>query len=80
MKRRINIRFKAIVLIFSVLTLLSSAAYASGSSNKWRIKVNHDAGSDGTIVFRVSPKDQPAIDISVAIEKGTNENRVAVAI
>lgn len=67
-------------MFFAILTLLSSAAHAGGLSNKWRINVNHDAKSDGTMIFRVSPKDQPPIDMTVNIKDGTNENRVAVAI
>ena len=50
-------------------------------SSKLRgIKVIHNAKSDGTIVFRVSPKDQLSIDVTIQIKKGTNENRVAVEI
>jgi hypothetical protein len=80
MNRTINTRFRGIILLFAVLTLLSNAAYAGGLSNKWRIKVNHNAKSDGTMLFRVSPKDQPAIDVTVDIKDGTRENRVAVTI
>ena len=61
------------------MTLLSTASYAGELSNKWRIKVNHSAKSDGT-VFRVSPEEQPSIDVTVNIKKGTRENKVAVAI
>jgi len=75
----INTRFRGI-LFFAVLILLSTAAYAGELSNKWRIKVNHSAKSDGTMLFRVSPKEQPAIDIAVHIKDGTRENKVAVAI
>ncbi|GAH32730.1 unnamed protein product, partial [marine sediment metagenome] len=80
MNLTINTRFRGIILFFAVLTLLSNAAYAGELSNKWRIKVNHDAKSDGTMLFRISPKEQPAIDITVHIKDGTSENRVAVAI
>jgi hypothetical protein len=76
----INTRVREIMLCFAVLTLFSTAAYAGDLSNKWRINVNHSAKSDGTMLFRVSPKEQPAIDITVNIKDRTRENKVAVAI
>jgi hypothetical protein len=59
-----NNRFRRTILFFAVLTFLATVAYAGELSNKWRIKVNHDAKSDCTMVFRVSPKDQTAIDVT----------------
>jgi hypothetical protein len=47
---------------------------------KWRIKVNHSAKSDGTIVFRVSPEGQPAIVVTVEIKDGTKKRKVAAVI
>jgi len=50
-------------------------------TDDYRINVNHDAGSDGQIVFQVVTKKDPTTkDITVEIKKGTNENRVADAI
>jgi len=49
-------------------------------TDDYRISVNHDAGSDGEIIFRVTPKEGTAKDVKVAIKKGTSENDVARAI
>ena len=39
-------------------------------SNKWRIEVSDGANNDGTILFRVTPKDGAPVDVSVAIKDG----------
>lgn len=49
-------------------------------SNKWRIEVDGKADSDGMIVFRVTPKDGTATDVSVPIQKGSSDNQAAKAI
>jgi len=46
-------------------------------SNKWRIEISEGANSDGTILFRLTPKDGAATDVSVAIKDGRSENHVA---
>jgi hypothetical protein len=59
--------------------LVSTATWADELklSNKWRVEVSERASSDGTIMFRVSPKDGPPIDVPVAIKDGRGENDVA---
>jgi hypothetical protein len=49
-------------------------------SNNWRIEVDGSADSDGTIVFRITPKDGTATDVTVPIQKGSSENEAAKAI
>lgn len=50
-------------------------------TDDYRINVNHDADSDGQIVFQVVTKKDPVTkDITVQIKKGTSENNVAQAI
>ena len=50
-------------------------------TDDYRIAVNHDADSDGTIVFQVvTKKEGTTHDITATIKKGTNENDVARAI
>ena len=69
-----------IILFFGLAIFVSSTVYAGDLSNKWRIKVNHNAKSDGEIVFRISPENQTAIDVSVFIKAHTMENSVAADI
>ena len=69
----------ATALIVSVAAFQSLPAMAS-DSNKWRIEVNHNAHSDGQVVFRVEPKGGQPTDVIVDIAKDTSENKVAVAI
>jgi hypothetical protein len=50
-------------------------------TDDYRINVNHDADSDGQIVFQVvTKKDPKTTDVTVTIKKGTSENHVADAI
>jgi hypothetical protein len=49
-------------------------------TDDYRINVNHDAESDGELLFQVTPKDGATQDVKVAIKKGTGENDVARAI
>ena len=49
-------------------------------TDDYRISVNHDADSDGEIVFRVTPKGGAPMEVKVTISKGTSENGVARAI
>ncbi|MBG7601012.1 MAG: hypothetical protein IZT60_00505 [Gammaproteobacteria bacterium] len=75
-------RFVLIILLFSALALAScvSTHHPGGLSNKWRIEVSEGAKSDGIMLFRVTPNDQPAIDVRVHINDGLRENMVAKAI
>lgn len=61
----------------------SPAAPASKLSytDDYRIQVNHNAGSDGTIAFRITTQEGGTVhEVSVSIKKGTGENAVARAI
>lgn len=80
MSSTMKTRFTGILLLFSVFALLSCVSYSAGLSNKWRIEVSEGAKSSGVMVFRVSPKGQPAIDVTVHINDGLRENMVAQAI
>ena len=48
-------------------------------SNKWRVKFDNEAKSDGTLVFRLVMKDTKVepITVNIPIKKGTNENSAA---
>lgn len=47
------------------------------ASNKWRIAFDERAKSDGTISFRVWPKDAPPLQVDVAVLDGQSENHIA---
>jgi hypothetical protein len=66
------------VLATVALALVAAAAYAKPSGN-WRIKFNHRADNDGTIVLRVAPIEGGGdpIDVETKVPKGTTENNVA---
>jgi hypothetical protein len=72
-------------LIRALLLTVAAFAFAGQAdaddepklSNKWRIEVSEGANSDGTILFRVTPKDGQAVDVPVAIKDGRGENGVA---
>lgn len=63
------------------LALATTAATAEDKapvySNKWRIEVDERAQSDGTIQFRLTPKEGTPTDVSVTIAKGRGENDIA---
>ncbi len=60
--------------------MVSSSVFASGNSNKWRIEVSEGAKSNGLILFRLTPKDSESINVTVHINDGLRENRVAKEI
>jgi len=66
--------------MLAAVTLGYLAPATASDSNKWRIAVNHNAHSDGELVFRVHPKGGEPQDLTVQITKGTGENDVARAI
>jgi sarcosine oxidase gamma subunit len=59
--------------------LLAAISYAetSATSNKWRIEMSGQALTSGDIVFRVTPRQGEAVDVSVGIRSGRAENNVA---
>ena len=66
-------------VIAAVATFVAAPAFAEDLklSNKWRVEVSETARSDGTIVFRVTPKDGTPTDVTVAIKDGRGENNIA---
>jgi len=62
------------------LYLLTPAAVLADTSNKWRIKVDGGANSDGEMIFHVTPKNGETIVVRVTMKNGTGENRVAKTI
>ncbi len=66
--------------IFILLLLVSTSVLASGTSNKWRIEVSEGAKSNGLIIFRLTPEESSSLDVTVHINDGLRENKVAKAI
>lgn len=68
-----------IVTIVLALTTATAPA-AAGTSNKWRLECSGNAESAGEITLSIEPKGAAAIEATIAIAKGTSENRVAKTI
>lgn len=48
-------------------------------SNKWRITFDERAKSDGTVSFRVWPRDGAPLQVDVPVVEGQSENRIAAS-
>ena len=46
-------------------------------SNKWRIEIKEGANNDGVLRFRVTPKGEAPVEVTVQIKDGRSENGVA---
>ena len=59
--------------------MFASAAFADASptANKWRIEMSGQALTTGEIQFRITPRQDDAVDVSVGIKSGRSENNVA---
>ncbi len=59
--------------------MLAALAFADAAptSNKWRIELSGQALTTGDLVFRVTPRQGEATDISVNVRSGRAENNVA---
>jgi hypothetical protein len=64
-------------VVSSMLLAAISLADASPTANKWRIELSGQALTTGDIVFRVTPRQGEAVDVSVGIRSGRAENNVA---
>jgi hypothetical protein len=64
-------------LVSSFLLAALAFADAPSASNKWRIELSGQALTTGELVFRVTPKQGEATDITVNIRSGRDENNVA---
>jgi sarcosine oxidase gamma subunit len=60
-------------LMFAALAF----ADAAPTSNKWRIEMSGQALTTGDIVFRVTPRQGEAVDVTVGVQSGRAENNVA---
>lgn len=67
----------AVAVISSFLLAALASADAAPTSNKWRIELSGQALTTGELVFRVTPSQGEATDVSVSIRSGRAENHVA---
>ena len=64
-------------VVSSLLLAAMAFADAPSTSNKWRIELSGQALTTGDLVFRVTPRQGEATDITVNIRSGRAENNVA---
>jgi hypothetical protein len=55
----------------------TAPAAALKYSNKWRIEVKEGANNDGVLRFRMTPKGEAPIEVTVKVKDGRSENGVA---
>jgi hypothetical protein len=77
MKLRTTTLFGFAAAILLACGLATADSHEPSYSNKWRAEVSGSAKSDGTLLFRVTPKEGTPVDVTVAIEKGRGENNIA---
>jgi len=63
--------------IVSSLALAALAFGGAPTSNKWRIELDGQARSTGSLQFRVTPRQGDSTDVVVNIRSGRAENNVA---
>ena len=59
------------------MSLAEAEALLQRCLNKWRIEIKEGANNDGVARFRVTPKGEAAIEVTVTIKDGRSENGVA---
>ncbi len=74
------IRLTCIVSLVLGLVTNAAPAAADDTSNKWRLQCSGNAESAGEITLSIEPKGAATIEATIAIAKGTSENRVAKTI
>ena len=72
-------KLAAITTAITSSFMLAALAFADAAptSNKWRIELSGQALTTGELVFRVTPRQGDATDISVNVRSGRAENNVA---
>jgi uncharacterized protein (DUF2141 family) len=67
----------SVAVASSVMLAAMSFADGAATANKWRIELDGQPIKSGDIVFRVTPRQGDATDITVTIKSGRAENNVA---
>ncbi|MET0988534.1 MAG: hypothetical protein ABW034_24310 [Steroidobacteraceae bacterium] len=69
-------RLSVMSALMMLLVCLAMPSFAE-PSGKWRIKLNHTAENNGTIVLRIAPVSADPIDVETKIPANTSENHAA---
>jgi hypothetical protein len=67
----------SIAIVSSVLLAALAFADASPTSNKWRVELDGQALTSGSLVFRVTPRQGETTEVIVNVRSGRAENNVA---
>jgi len=77
MRRIETVPIYFVTVFLSLAFTAGVAADDSKIAKEWRIECDGGAHSDGKIEFRVTPKDEPPMQVAVIIKNGRGENGVA---
>jgi len=72
-----NFRIVRTGLLSILLAVFFISSSFASDSNKWRLKTNGGANSDGVLVLEFVPEGEEAFTVDISISDGTRENRVA---
>lgn len=74
-----NNKFTAMTVAVASSLMLAALSFAdsAATSNKWRIEIDGQPVKTGEIVFRVTPRQGDAQDITVNVKSGRAQNNVA---
>jgi len=86
----LSVLLAAAILVAAPLVRAQTPSSAAGAvapsaterprpSNKWRIKFDERARSDGTVSFRIWPRDGAPLQVDVPVVEGQSENRIAAS-
>jgi hypothetical protein len=68
------------VFVIGSLGQVALAEQSAKPSNKWRIEVDNTAKNTGAVVFRVTPVQGTATEVSVSVADEEGENKIAQSI
>jgi len=76
-----SLRTVLLACVAGVLTVGSALADDGLNLHKrWRVEVSQGADSDGTLLFRVTPKDGQPVEVSVPVVKGSPRKSISTDI
>jgi hypothetical protein len=67
--------FNRMFLLLTAVTLATVAV--ANTSNKWRLQFSGNSESAGEIVIQIAPEDGQPFSVTISVEEGLSENKVA---